>query len=102
MPEQSRHATRHYLLLNVSRGKILHDTFDQLWHRRKDELKRPLRVRLGEVDEHEIGHDLGGVQIEFFNIVCKEVFSEEARKFYMSSRRNDKADCSSRNVRDRL
>jgi hypothetical protein len=33
------------------------------------------------VDELEIGHDLGGVQIEFFNLVCRELFSEQARKF---------------------
>lgn len=81
LPEQLKHATKHYLLLNVSRGNVLEDAFDQLWQRRKDELKRPLRVRLGEIEEHEVGHDLGGVQIEFFNLICKEAFSPQARKF---------------------
>ena len=71
----------HYLLLNVSRENVLHDTFDQLWQRHRGELLRPLRVRLGEVDEFEFGHDLGGVQIEFFNLVCKEIFNETARKW---------------------
>jgi hypothetical protein len=26
----------------------------------------------------EVGQDLGGVQIEFFNLVCKALFSEDA------------------------
>lgn len=80
LPEQLKHATNHYVLLNVSRGNVLEDAFDQLWQRRKDELRRPLRVRLGEIEEYEVGHDLGGVQVEFFNLVCKESFSLEARK----------------------
>lgn len=61
------------------------DAFDQLWQRRKGELRRPLRVRLGEADELEIGHDLGGVQIEFFNLICKEAFAEEAQMFTTDS-----------------
>jgi hypothetical protein len=28
----------------------------------------------------EVGQDLGGVQIEFFNSVCKALFSEDAGK----------------------
>lgn len=79
--EQSRHERQYYLLVSVSRNNILQDAFDQLWQRRKSELRRPLRVRLGEVDELEVGHDLGGVQIEFFNLVCREVFSEQAREW---------------------
>ena len=74
----------HYLLLNVGRANVLKDAFDQLWQRRSSELLRPLRVRLGEMDEFEIGHDLGGVQIEFFNLVCKELFSESAREYLRS------------------
>ena len=69
-----------YMLLNVSRGNVLQDTFDQLWQRRTGGLMRPLRVRLGEVDDLEVGHDLGGVQIEYFNLVCSEMFAEGARK----------------------
>lgn len=81
MSDQSKHATKHYLVLFVSRGNVLEDAFDQLWQRRKDELRRPLRVRLGEIEEREVGYDLGGVQIEFFNLVCKAIFSVEAREF---------------------
>ena len=66
-----------YLLLTVRRGCILEDAFDQLWQRRKCELLRPLRVRLGEMEGHEVGQDLGGVQIEFFNLICKAIFSED-------------------------
>ena len=80
VPNQVHHAEQYYLLLSVSRTHILKDTFDQLWQRRKGELRRPLRVRLNEFEELEIGHDLGGVQIEFFNLVCKEVFSDQSRK----------------------
>ena len=83
--ERVRHAEEHYLLLNVSRANILKDTFDQLWQRRTDELLRPLRVRLGEIDALEVGHDLGGVQIEFFNLVCREIFSEDAREFRINA-----------------
>ena len=59
---------------------MLKDAFDQLWQRRRGELFRPLRVRLGEMDTFEVGHDLGGVQIEFFNLLCKELFRESARE----------------------
>ncbi|CAK4033546.1 Ubiquitin- ligase E3A [Lecanosticta acicola] len=85
LPEQIQHAEQYYLLLNVSRANVLRDAFDHLWHRRKGELRRPLRVRLGEADELEIGHDLGGVQIEFFNLVCKDAFAEEAQMFTTDS-----------------
>jgi hypothetical protein len=78
---QLRYNESYYLLLNVSRIDILRDTYSQLWQRRQSELFRPLRVRLGEVDELEIGQDLGGVQIEFFNLVCRQIFSEEAGMF---------------------
>lgn len=64
----------HYLVLKINRHSILSDAFDQLWHREKRELLRPLRIRMG-IDEGEIGHDLGGVQIEFFKLVCQEAFS---------------------------
>nr|POE75451.1 hypothetical protein CFP56_53563 [Quercus suber] len=75
------YATEQYLLLSVSRDNVLRDAYNQLWQRRKSELLRPLRVRLGEIDELEIGQDLGGVQIEFFNLVCKHAFAEESRRF---------------------
>ena len=70
-----------YLLLNVSRQSVVQDAFNQLWQRRRSELLRPLRVRLGETDEFEIGHDLGGVQIEFFNLLWRELLKEETGLF---------------------
>ncbi|KAK3075036.1 hypothetical protein LTR53_002007 [Teratosphaeriaceae sp. CCFEE 6253] len=79
------YAEEHYLLLSVSRNNVLHDAYDQLWQRRSEELLRPLRVRLGELEGMEVGHDLGGVQIEFFNLVCKEAFAEDAGLFTTNS-----------------
>lgn len=71
----------HYLLLNIGRSSVVHDSFNQIWQRRSSELLRPLRVRLGEMDTFEVGHDLGGVQIEFFNLLCKEIMSDELGMF---------------------
>ena len=68
-----RAAQDHYIVLKINRHSVLSDAFDQLWHRERRELLRPLRVRMG-IDEGEIGHDLGGVQIEFFKLVCQEAF----------------------------
>ncbi|KAI7090237.1 hypothetical protein KC356_g1734 [Hortaea werneckii] len=76
-----KHLEQQYLLLNVSRIDVLRDAYNQLWQRRQRELFRPLRVRLGEVDELEVGHDLGGVQMEFFNLVCQEAMKEESGMF---------------------
>jgi hypothetical protein len=71
-----RAAQDYYLVLKINRHSILPDAFDQLWHREKQELLRPLRVRMG-IEEGEIGHDLGGVQIEFFKLACQEAFGPE-------------------------
>ncbi|GAB1731196.1 hypothetical protein NU195Hw_Modified_293t1 [Hortaea werneckii] len=76
-----KHLEQQYLLLNVSRIDVLRDAYNQLWQRRQRELFRPLRVRLGEVDELEVGHDLGGVQMEFFNLVCQEAMKEKSGMF---------------------
>ncbi len=76
-----QHLEEHYLFLNVSRSTALEDAFIQLWQRRKTELLRPLRVRMNEADDDAVGQDLGGVQIEFFNIVCRELFKEELQMF---------------------
>nr|OQO30032.1 hypothetical protein B0A51_01930 [Rachicladosporium sp. CCFEE 5018] len=69
-----------YLVLLVSREEVLRDTFDQLWQRRRSELLCPLRIHLGG-EVGEIGQDLGGVQVEFFNLVCRAVLKEEAGMF---------------------
>ncbi|GAB7349416.1 hypothetical protein MBLNU459_g8532t2 [Dothideomycetes sp. NU459] len=73
-------AQEHYLVLRINRHSILSDAMDQLWHRQKSELFKPLRVRMG-VEEGEIGHDLGGVQIEFFKLACQEAFNPEYSLF---------------------
>lgn len=69
-----RAAQDHYIVLKINRQSVLSDAFDQLWHRERRELLRPLRIRMG-IDEGEIGHDLGGVQIEFFKLACQEAFN---------------------------
>lgn len=78
---QQEYAETNCLLLSVSRKNLLQDTFNQLWHRRRGELRRPLRVRLGTMDELQVGQDLGGVQVEFFNLLCREIFEEQAHMF---------------------
>ncbi|KAK6433059.1 hypothetical protein LTR95_010766 [Oleoguttula sp. CCFEE 5521] len=86
--EQSMHEVafrrEKYLILLVSRGEILRDTFDQLWQRRRSELLCPLRVRLGDAIG-EMGQDLGGVQVEFFNLICRAVLDEGAGMFTTDS-----------------
>ncbi|KAI5252198.1 hypothetical protein E4T42_03540 [Aureobasidium subglaciale] len=73
LDQRLKTAQDHYLVLKINRQSVLSDAFDQLWHRERRELLRPLRVRMG-IDEGEIGHDLGGVQIEFFKLACQELF----------------------------
>lgn len=64
----------HYLTLSVSRENLVTDAFEQIWQRHKLELLRPLKVRFGEDNGMEVGQDLGGVQIEFFNALFTEIF----------------------------
>jgi hypothetical protein len=80
-----QHLEHQYLLLNVRREDALRDAFDQLWQRDRLELFRPLRVRLGQMDGFEIAHDLGGVQTEFFNLVCKQLFDGTLDMFTTNS-----------------
>lgn len=74
---QVKHLRDFYLLVDVRRDHVVQDAFDQIWQRHRREIARPLRVRLGEMEGAEIGQDLGGVQIEFFNLVCKQLFAED-------------------------
>lgn len=69
-----------YLVLRINRHSVLSDANDQLWHRSRSELAKPLRVRMG-MEEGEIGHDLGGVQIEFFKLACMEALDPDYGKF---------------------
>ncbi|PNS21735.1 hypothetical protein CAC42_1589 [Sphaceloma murrayae] len=73
-------AQESYLVLRISREKVFKDALDQLWQRESRSLFKPLRVRLGS-DEGEIGHDLGGVQIEFFNLLCQHLFAGDQPLF---------------------
>lgn len=77
-------AQEHYLVLEVSRQCVLSDALDQLWQRERRELFRPLRVRMG-LNEGEIGADHGGVQVEFFNLVCQEAFHGDRCKHFPGS-----------------
>lgn len=75
-----RVAQESYLVLKISRENILADALDQLWQKETRQLHKPLRVRMGS-DEGEIGHDLGGVQVEFFNMLCHQLFKVEQSLF---------------------
>ena len=72
--------TDHYLVLNIRREEVLTDAMNQLWRRRKRELMRPLKVRLGH-DEGEEGVDHGGVQQEFFRIAIAEALDPKYGAF---------------------
>ncbi|KAK3678526.1 hypothetical protein LTR78_001824 [Recurvomyces mirabilis] len=76
-----RHNEEQALVLKIRRDHVLQDAYDQLWQRRNNELFRPLRVWMAEADDLELGQDLGGVQIEFFNLVCREAYAEDAGMF---------------------
>ncbi|KAL1304102.1 hypothetical protein AAFC00_000536 [Neodothiora populina] len=69
-----------YLVLRINRHSVLADANNQLWHRMSNELRKPLRIRMG-VEEGEIGHDLGGVQIEFFKLACAEALNPDYSLF---------------------
>jgi len=61
-----------YFVMTIRREHILEDAIGQIWRRERQELMRPLRVRLGQ-DDGEEGLDHGGVQQEFFRLVFSEV-----------------------------
>lgn len=72
--------TNPHLVLDIKRGHILKDAFDQLWRRQKRELLRPLKVRLGQ-DYSEEGSDHGGVQQEFVRIAVAEAMDPKYGAF---------------------
>jgi len=74
--DRLRPAIDRYLVLEIRRERVLQDTFDQLWRRQTRELLRPLKIRLGEQDG-EFGFDLGGVQQEFFRLVCADALNPD-------------------------
>ncbi|TKA80066.1 hypothetical protein B0A49_02506 [Cryomyces minteri] len=74
------HSMHEHLVVNIRREHILEDAFYALWQREKRELFLPLRVRMG-MNEGEIGHDLGGVQTEFFRLAFIEALKPETGMF---------------------
>ncbi|TPX34534.1 hypothetical protein SmJEL517_g02894 [Synchytrium microbalum] len=65
-----KQATNPYLVLEVRREKLVQDALDQI---RKNEahLKRPFRIKF--VNGGEEGMDQGGVQKEFFQVLCSQL-----------------------------
>ena len=70
----------HYLVLSISRETALTDAMNQIWRRRRCELIRPLKVRLGQ-DLGEEAVDHGGVQQEFFRIAIAEALDPKYGAF---------------------
>ena len=70
----------HYLDLKIRRESALTDAMNQLWRRRRCELIRPLKVRIGH-GQGEDGVDHGGVQQEFFRIAIAEALDPKYGAF---------------------
>ena len=70
----------HYLVLEIRRETALTDAMNQLWRRRRCELIRPLKVRIGH-GQGEDGVDHGGVQQEFFRIAIAEALDPKYGAF---------------------
>jgi hypothetical protein len=73
-----------FLVLEVSREKVLEDTLDHLWKQERRMLMKPLKVRMGQ-QEGEVGLDHGGVTYEFFRVVLREAFKPEYGKLLCPS-----------------
>ena len=71
LTERLRRSQNKYLVLDIRREDVLTDAMDQLWRRRRSEIMRPLKIRMG-MAEGEEGDDHGGVQQEFFRIAIAE------------------------------
>ncbi|KAJ9655705.1 hypothetical protein H2198_005502 [Neophaeococcomyces mojaviensis] len=69
-----------YFVMTISRDRSLEDAIGQIWRRERQELLRPLKVRLGK-GEGEEGLDHGGVQQEFFRLIFAEAFDPKYGMF---------------------
>jgi len=85
LAERLRPAGSKYLILDIRRGTVLEDAFDQLWRREERELLRPLKVHLGESTGEE-GFDSGGVQQEFFRLAIAEALNPDHGAFTVDER----------------
>ena len=74
--EMMRTGTSQYLVLEARRSNVLTDAFNSIWRREERELRRPLKVRLGEGGGDE-GLDHGGVQQEFFGLAMAEALNPD-------------------------
>ncbi|RMZ88903.1 hypothetical protein DV736_g3861, partial [Chaetothyriales sp. CBS 134916] len=74
-----------YFVLTVRRSHLLEDAISQIWRRERQEVLRPLRVRLGR-DEGEDGLDHGGVQQEFLRLAFAEAFDPNRGMFTLDDR----------------
>ncbi|KAK5083929.1 hypothetical protein LTR05_006436 [Lithohypha guttulata] len=79
LDETRAHMAR-YFVMTVSRERMLEDAIGQIWRRERQELTRPLKVRVG-IDEGELGLDHGGVQQEFFRLIFAEAFHPQYGMF---------------------
>lgn len=71
VPDTLRQSMNTFLVLEIRRKSVLTDALNQLWRRERDDLVKPLKVRMG-MDEGEEGIDHGGVQQEFFRVAIRE------------------------------
>ncbi|ORZ02211.1 hypothetical protein BCR43DRAFT_481192 [Syncephalastrum racemosum] len=69
-----------YLILNIRRDRIVHDTLLQLERKSIHDLKKQLRVQF----VGEEGVDEGGVQKEFFQLLIRELFDPNYGMFRMN------------------
>ena len=69
-----------YFVLTIRRNNVTEDAINQVWRREKQEIMRPLRLRLG-FEEGEEGVDHGGVQQEFFRLVFSEALHPDYGMF---------------------
>lgn len=63
-----------YLLMGIRREHILEDAFNGVYKREIRELMKPLKIKF--LDSFEEGVDQGGPQIEFFDVLTKEVMRQ--------------------------
>ncbi|KAF8420173.1 hypothetical protein EV426DRAFT_566707 [Tirmania nivea] len=63
-----------YLLMGIRREHILEDAFNGVYKREIRELLKPLKIKF--LDSFEEGVDQGGPQIEFFDVLIKEVMGQ--------------------------
>lgn len=78
--DRTRAHMARYFVMTIRREHMLEDAIGQIWRRERQELMRPLKVRMG-VDEGELGLDHGGVQQEFFRLVFAQAFDAKFGMF---------------------